>query len=322
MTFSAALAEAGGNKSQAARALGITRNALIWGLEKEGAENRPIQSPHHVRYLQTANDRPKDRPFPFPETRKPVTKPVTHCLIPDVQAKPGVPLEHLKWAGEYIAEKRPDVIVCIGDFADMRSLSRYNTRREEEGQRVVKDFSAVHQAMENLMTPIVRDPSYKPRLVMVPGNHEQQIDRFLEDNPKLIGLFGADTLGYEAWGWEVAEYLKPVIIDGVSYCHYFYNPNSGKPYSGSNLETRLNTIGHSFSMGHQQGLKIAIKDLTNGKRLRGLVAGSFYMHDEGYKGPQGNSHWQGIIMKHEVRDGNYDLLEVSLDYLRRRYGSP
>ena len=36
-----------------------------------------------------------------------------HFILPDVQAKDGVPLDHRKWAGEYIAEKRPDVVICI-----------------------------------------------------------------------------------------------------------------------------------------------------------------------------------------------------------------
>jgi hypothetical protein len=50
-----------------------------------------------------------------------------------------------------------------------------------------------------------------------------------------------------------------------------------------------------------------------------LVAGSFYQHSEAYKGPQGNGHWHGIIFKHEVCEGNYDLMELSLNYLKRKY---
>jgi hypothetical protein len=51
--------------------------------------------------------------------------------------------------------------------------------------------------------------------------------------------------------------------------------------------------------------------------MRGLIVGSFYQHDEEYKGYQGNNHWRGCIMKHEVKDGNYCLLELSLNYLLR-----
>lgn len=243
----------------------------------------------------------------------------THCVIPDCQVKDGVPLDHLRWAGQYIAEKKPDVIVCIGDFADMQSLSRYNSKRRAENLRYRKDVEASHRGMEMLMTPIVNEKGYSPLKIMVPGNHEAMIARFVEENPVMEGTIGIDDLGFEAWGWDVQPYLKPVKIDGVSYCHYFYNPNTGKPYGGANLELRLKTIGMSFTMGHQQGLSVAIRDLADGTRQRGLVAGSFYQHYEDYKGPQANGHWHGIIMKHEVKDGNYDLMEVSLDYLRRKY---
>lgn len=289
--------ESGECYAAAGRMVGVSRDAFRNRLRH--AEERGL--------LKTA---PQDAPSEYR----------THCVIPDCQVRSGVPLDHLKWAGKYIAEKRPDVIVCIGDFADMQSLSRYNTKLKSENLRYKRDIEAVHQGMELLMTPIVTAKDYNPWLVMVPGNHEEMINRYVGENPVMEGAISAKDLGYEAWGWDVQPYLQPIKIDGISYCHYFYNPNTGKPYAGANLETRLKTIGMSFTMGHQQGLAIAIRDLADGTRQRGLVAGSFYQHQEDYKGPQGNGHWHGIIFKHEVREGNYDLLEVSLGYLKRRYG--
>ncbi len=109
-----------------------------------------------------------------------------------------------------------------------------------------------------------------------------------------------------------------VDIDGIAYSHYFYNPMTGRPYGGQNIETRLKTVGHSFTMGHQQGYWVGMREAL-GSRHRGLVAGSCYLHDEDYKGPQGNSHWRGIVVCNQVERGSYDLMEVSLDYLCRRY---
>ena len=249
---------------------------------------------------------------------QPATK--KHCVIPDVQAKPGVPLEHLEWAGRFIAEKRPDVVVCIGDFADMASLSSYDKgKRSFEGRRYRHDIDAAKRAMDLLMAPILKEAGYNPRLILTIGNHEQRIVKATDTEPILEGTIGLEDLAYDQWGWEVKPFLAVEKIDGVAYCHYFYNHNTGKPYAGQNLETRLKTIGMSFTMGHQQGLLTAIRDLADGTRQRGLVCGSFYQHNEEYRGPQANSHWQGLVMKHEVRDGNYDLMEVSLGYLRRRY---
>ena len=243
-----------------------------------------------------------------------------HFVIPDVQAKPGVPLKHLEWAGKYIAEKRPDVIVCIGDFADMPSLSLYDRGKKSfEGRRYKADVSAAHEAMELLMTPIVNVPDYNPELILTLGNHEHRISRACDDDSKLDGTIGLQDLGYEAWGWKVIPFLQVKEIDGIHYSHYFYNPNSGKPYAGT-AHTKLKNIGMTFVMGHQQGIDVAMRELPNGKKQCGVVAGSFYQHQEDYKGPQGNGHWHGCLMLHEVNEGEFDLMQISLDYLRRRYG--
>lgn len=132
-------------------------------------------------------------------------------------------------------------------------------------------------------------------------------------------LFSMERLGYEAWGWEVIPYKQPIKIDGISYCHFYYNPNTGKPYGGVS-HTMLKNIGMTFTQGHRQGKDLAERELSDGTIQRGLIVGSCYLHNEDYKGPQSNHHWRGIIMKHEVCDGQYDLMEVSLNYLKRRYG--
>ena len=133
------------------------------------------------------------------------------------------------------------------------------------------------------------------------------------------GFMSIDDLGYEDFGWKVHPYLEVFEADGVHYSHFFCNPLSGRPYGGENIGIRLKNIGFSFVMGHQQTYQVGVKCLNNGQRIRGLVQGAAYLHDEKYRGPQGNSEWRGIFMLHEVNNGDYCLMEVSLDYLCRRY---
>jgi hypothetical protein len=49
------------------------------------------------------------------------------------------------------------------------------------------------------------------------------------------------------------------------------------------------------------------------------VAGSCYAHDEEYRGAQGQGHWRGIVVLNEVRDGDYCVMPLTLDYLCRKY---
>ena len=45
-----------------------------------------------------------------------------------------------------------------------------------------------------------------------------------------------------------------------------------------------------------------------------------YEHNEDYMGPQGNKHFRGIVMLHEVEpDGSFDMMPVSLRYLKDKY---
>lgn len=252
-----------------------------------------------------------------------------HIFIPDTQIKPGVPTAFLAWIGEYIWEKRPDVVVHAGDHADMPSLSSYDKGKAKmEGQRVVEDIKAANAGFDLLMEPLYQHNRYRtrklkekkwwPRMVFTLGNHEYRIDRAVEADAQLQGLISTDDLNYADHGWEVIPFLEPILIDGLYYSHYFYNPLTGRPYGGM-PETRLKNIGHSFVQGHEQTKKMAEIWLGNGDVRRALICGACYLHSEEYKGPQGNNHFRGIFVLNEVRDGNYDLMEVSLNYLCRRY---
>ena len=250
-----------------------------------------------------------------------------HLIIPDTQVKPGVQTRHMTWIGRYIVEKKPDVVVHTGDHWDFPSLSSYSRRLELEGTRVKADIEAGNAALEALAAPLIdynamrqrlKEKQYRPRLVMLRGNHEERLNRAVADNPQFQGLIGEFSFNDRALGWEVHKFLQPVVIDGVAYCHYFYNPMTGKPWAGT-AQTKLRNIGMTFTMGHVQGIDLAHGITPDGRQRRALVAGSCYLHDENYKGPQANHHWRGISVKHEVQDGNYQLMEVSLDYLCRRY---
>ena len=247
----------------------------------------------------------------------------THCFIPDTQVKPNVPIDHLKWIGKYLAEKKPNVIIHIGDHWDMPSLSSYDRRtKKAEGARYQDDIDAGIHAMEVLLDPINKynkraKKKYKPRKVITLGNHEERIMRHVNAFPELAGKLSYNDFELKRMGFEVHDFLKPVEIDGVTYCHYFQN-GIGKPWGG-NAHTRLKNVGFSFTMGHQQVKDMAQMDLSNGDIRRALICGTCYLHDEGYRGYQGNNHNIGIFFKHEVDNGNYNLMEVSLDYLCRRY---
>ena len=247
----------------------------------------------------------------------------SHLVIPDTQIKPGVPTDHLRWICQYIVDRQPDVVILLGDHWDMPSLSSYDKGKKQfEGRRYEDDVRAGNEAIKLLTNPTKeynrrRKPAnqYHPRWVFLYGNHEARILRAIEENAVLEGKVDLNDL--DTSGWETHDFLEVVWIDGIAYSHYFYNPMTTRPYGGQ-AATRIKTIGHSFTMGHQQTLDYTIR-FVGGKSQHGLVAGACYIHDEEYKGPQGNAHWRGIVVKHDVHDGQYNPMFVDLDYLCRRY---
>jgi len=251
-----------------------------------------------------------------------------HMLIPDTQCKPEVCFDHLSWAGEYAVEQKPDVIVHIGDHWDMESLSSYDKGTKSfEGRRYLHDIAAGNLGMDMFMAPILKEQErlrrnkekvWKPELVFTVGNHENRIARAVEADARLDGVLSMDHTNLRGYGWKVVPFLEVIVIDGIAYSHYFTSGVMGRPVSSARLMLQKKFM--SCSMGHVQDREIAYAKRADGKRMTGLFGGIFYQHDEDYLTPQTNDSWRGVWIKHQVEDGQYDEMPVSMDYLRRTYG--
>lgn len=251
----------------------------------------------------------------------------THLIIPDTQAAPGHPDDHMTWAGKYAVDQKPDVIIHLGDHFDMPSLCSYDKGKGSmEGKRYVEDIKAGNKSMDKFMAPILKEQKrlrknkktiWNPRLVFITGNHEQRIERAINDNIQLDGILSYDHFNLESHGWEVIPFLEVEVIDGVAYSHYFTSGVMGRPVSSARL--MLTKKHMSCVMGHVQDRDIAFARRADGTQMTGLFAGIFNQHDEGYLNPQTNLSWSGVWMLHQVTDGSFDEMPVSMDFLRRSY---
>jgi hypothetical protein len=248
-----------------------------------------------------------------------------HLLIPDTQVRKGVDTTHIDWAARAIVEYRPDVIVMIGDHWDMHSLSTHDApgSANQENARYWDDVNSGNDAFARLCKPMQQVQKrekgrkrWKPRKVYTRGNHEFRIERAIAKEPRLTGAYSYHHLNTQ--DFEVHPFLEIVNIDGISYSHYFANVLSGRPIGGT-IPNRLSKIGRSFVCGHEQGMQYGMVQYPGSIRRHGLVAGSFYQHCESYRGAQGRDEWRGIIVLNEVRDGDYCVMPLTLEYLRRRF---
>ena len=248
-------------------------------------------------------------------------------VIPDCQVKAGVPLEHLAWAGKAIVDYKPDVVMNMGDFADMPSLSTHDIKGSKyfEGLRYKTDIDVTKQAMDILLSPLRelqakqkrnKEKQYRPRMVMLLGNHENRINRAVNNNPTLEGLISTKDLGYEN-DWEVHDFLHPVFINGVGFNHYWPVGAMGRP--ASSPAAIISKLHMSCVAGHQQGKQVAYGKRADGQSICAIISGSYYLHDESYMDQLSNKHWRGLVVLNEVEDGHFDEMFLSIEYLRRKY---
>lgn len=203
-------------------------------------------------------------------------RPRKHMVIPDTQIKPGERIDYLYWVGRYAAEKKPDVLVIIGDWYDMPSLSSYDKgKRSAENRRFKLDIEAGDKALDLLFEGM---GDFRPELMVCTlGNHEYRIERFVEDQPHLEGLLGIESLGFEKYGIRVAPFLQPVEIDGVLYAHYVCRNAKGRVVQTTrgapSAQAQVLRMGQSCTTGHAPGIDIAVLPGVRGLQ-RGLIVGS------------------------------------------------
>lgn len=248
-------------------------------------------------------------------------------VLTDGQVMPGVPLEYLGWAGQYFADKRCDVIVCIGDFGDFPSLSRFGRGElDSHNKRWAADLAAYHEGMQQFVAPIEAkieetkstDNPWEPDREFCEGNHESHIDRIVQEYPFLEGTIDKADLCLEEYGWRVHPFLQPISIGGVAFCHYFPSGKMGHPITSA--AALMNKLHMSAFAGHQQGRDIHYARRADGGQMTAIISGSYYPHKMKYLSPFTNAHWRGLYVLHQVRNGEFDEMPVSLEFLRRKYG--
>ena len=247
-------------------------------------------------------------------------------VIADTQVDMHSPLSHLYAISKYIWEHKPAHIVHIGDHWDFPSLSSYMSQLESEGRRLKDDLEAGFDSFKLIMAHTdkrnakSKKKPYNPSKHFLMGNHEQRLKRFISSTPVLNGMFDLREF-IEEQGWNMKNMNEPLWIGEVCFSHYMENPMSGRPVGGS-MENKLNKFPHSFVHGHQQQYQYARRQNLKGQPHFGVCAGSFYMHDEDYRGAnnteiRGFTHLRGFTNRYGYED--HDVEFVSLERLLEKY---
>ena len=243
----------------------------------------------------------------------------THLVIGDPHCNPKASNDRFLWAGKLARDLKPDTIDCMGDFSSLDSLSSYDKGKKSfEGRRYKKDIDHAHDALEKFNKGL---NGRRSRKVMLLGNHEDRIDRIVDETPELDGTISTKDLKFKEFGWEVIAYQEPVAIDGVHYCHNYPTGIMGKPISGDNIARSLllkNKV--SSTVGHCHLFDYSMCTIPSGRKVLGLSAGCYLHHKEDYARNTQRLWWSGLIVKRNVRQGEYDIETIEYNTVKRRYG--
>lgn len=254
----------------------------------------------------------------------------THLVIPDQHAHPANKNTRADWLGKLILDLKPDVIVNLGDAADMPSLSLYEKGKASfVGRRYQDDIESHLDFQDRMFSPLKKAKKRWPYSVVLEGNHEHRIKRALDADPHLKGSkygISFNDLGFKDYYHDIVEYegQTPGIIDidGIDYSHYFVSGIMGRAISGEHHAASLIDKNYkSSTCAHSHTVDWAVRSKSGGQKLMGLVAGCYQDYRAPWAGATNDLWWSGVIVKRNVEDGCYDPQFISMDAMRKEYGS-
>lgn len=251
----------------------------------------------------------------------------SHLVISDQHAHPDHHNDRADYLAQLIIDLQPDVVINIGDAADMPSLSSYDKgKRSFQGRSYRKDIDSHLDFQERMWGPVKARKKKLPYRIYLEGNHEHRIERALDLSPELEGTIGFKDFDFDSYYDDVVRYdgATPGIIevDGIKYAHYFVSGVLGHPIAGLHPASSLVRKGlTSCTAGHLHLADWSCDTSVDGRKLMGCMVGVYQDYDADWAGGGVNRlWWRGVVHKSNVEDGSYDPQFISLLSLRNSYG--
>lgn len=243
-------------------------------------------------------------------------------------ATPEVSNERFSWLGDFLYDIKPDVVVDLGDGADMKSLNSYDTRYPQAvvTQSYERDIDSYNDAMERIRHKFKLHKRKRPYYVGLEGNHENRIKKALNNDPRIEGSrYGVSFshLNTKEYFDEYYEYENggPAIttLENIDFAHYFSAGNFGTAMSGKHHAYTLLQNRHRSSIcGHSHKRGVYFEDQAG---IVGMVVGCMKGGPEGWAGQSNGSWWKGCVVMHEVDGtGGFEPEFVSMKRLQEVYG--
>lgn len=250
----------------------------------------------------------------------------THLIISDPHASPKHNNNRALWLGHLINDLKPDVVINIGDSAEMASLASYDRGTKLfQGRTYRADIDSHLDFQEKLWSVVKKQKKALPRRIVLEGNHDHRIWKAVNIQPELEGTISFKDLNLEHWYDDIVPYTggSPGIksVDGVTYAHFFVSGIKGQPVGGTHPAASLIAKKlSSATCGHSHLADWSAQTNLRGQRIMGCFVGCLQDWDPDWAGEVASLWWRGVVFKRNVSDGGYDPQFISLDAIKKEYG--
>lgn len=204
---------------------------------------------------------------------------------------------------KYMAAHRWDGYLQIGDFLDFDSISSFNygAPRKTRGKFISNDIDRAKKILDRHQA-IIRARNRGAKFVLLEGNHENRVERFLDQNPvfeglldipKLLNLHERDIKWVRSW-----TDGKPYKIGKATFIH---GNATGKYHAMKMVEDWGTSIfyGHTHDIMSMPKSRKGLSELIVGQSIGCLCLEQEYMRGM-------PTRWQqGFMVLFVMPDGKF-----------------
>lgn len=216
-------------------------------------------------------------------------RPAKWIVLPDLQI-PFVDRRALAAVEAYMADTRFDGWLQLGDLVDFMEISSHeekNLRMDKVGA-IQKSYDAAGEFLDR-HAAILRANNRKARMVVLEGNHDFRVEKFLEKNPQCIGMLEVPiALEFKRRRIEWVPFWSKGTIFRLGKAQFIHGRYTVKYHASKHLDM----YGDNIFYGHMHSIQVhAKKNIGKDKTVEAACLGCLCRHDLHYM-HGGPSDWQ------------------------------
>lgn len=232
-------------------------------------------------------------------------------VLPDIHA----PYHNAKAIGailQYASTQHIDELVQLGDYVDADAVNGHDEgkRRTQEGRRLKDEYDIANELLDQL-TDAVRVKNSSAGLVMLKGNHEWRVDRWVDRHPEVEGLIEVEhALRLKARGVKWVESYPHGDLYQMGKLYALHGAYTNKYHAAKHLDE----YGVNLIYGHVHSIQISSKPVfgESHKTIEAISVGCLCDYDLPYI--QGRpTKWQHAFAEVHVWDnGSFNVLPIRI----------